>query len=100
MSGSGTSPLPLVRGRRLPPTFANSTKNCDRDGEDWDPVVHDHCNPQHTTTDLNPGLVADDQSLRFLTQLHLAGRRLRGFCRRPPGTGHYPCERGTVGVSR
>ncbi|MGH3995216.1 MAG: protein-L-isoaspartate O-methyltransferase family protein, partial [Pseudonocardiaceae bacterium] len=51
-----------------------------RDGESWDQVF-DQRNPQHGTTPLDPGLVADNRSLRFMAQLHLAGRRLRGFLR-------------------
>ena len=49
-----------------------------RDGESWD-VVLDQRNPQHGTTPVNPALVTQNKSLRFITQLHLAGRRLRGF---------------------
>ncbi len=49
-----------------------------RDGENWD-VVLDQRNPQQGTTPINPALVAQNKSLRFMTQLHLAGRRLRGF---------------------
>jgi protein-L-isoaspartate(D-aspartate) O-methyltransferase len=51
-----------------------------RTGESWDQVF-DQCNPQRGTTPINPGLVADNPSLRFMAQLHLAGRRLRGFLR-------------------
>ena len=51
-----------------------------RNGEKWDQVF-DHRNPQRVTTPVNPGLVADNPSLRFMAQLHLAGRRLRGFLR-------------------
>ncbi len=49
-----------------------------RDGENWE-VVLDQRNPQRGSTPVNPALVAENRSLRFLTQLHLAGRRLRGF---------------------
>jgi protein-L-isoaspartate O-methyltransferase len=49
-----------------------------RDGESWD-VVLDQRNPQQGTTPLNPALVAQNRSLQFITQLYLAGRRLRGF---------------------
>ncbi len=49
-----------------------------RDGENWDQVL-DQRNPQQGTTPVNPGLVADNRSLQFMVQLHLAGRRLRGF---------------------
>jgi protein-L-isoaspartate(D-aspartate) O-methyltransferase len=49
-----------------------------RDGESWD-VVLDQRNPQQGTTPVNPALVAENRSLQFVTQLHLAGRRLRGF---------------------
>ncbi|MGH3885472.1 MAG: methyltransferase domain-containing protein [Pseudonocardiaceae bacterium] len=56
-----------------------------RDGESWDQVF-DQCNPQRGTTPVNPGLVADNRSLRFMAQLHLAGRRLRGFLRSLNGT--------------
>lgn len=51
-----------------------------RNGETWDQVF-DQRNPQRTTTPVSPGLVADDPSFRFMAQLHLAGRRLRGFLR-------------------
>ncbi len=51
-----------------------------RNGESWDQVF-DHRNPQRTSTPVNPGVVADNPSLRFMTQLHLAGHRLRGFLR-------------------
>jgi protein-L-isoaspartate O-methyltransferase len=47
--------------------------------EDWESIVYDRRNPQRTTTEVDPGLVAHDPSLRFLIQLHLAGNRLRGF---------------------
>lgn len=50
-----------------------------RDGESWDQVF-DQRNPQRGTSPVNPGLVADNASLRFMTQ-HLAGRCLRGFLR-------------------
>lgn len=49
-----------------------------RDGESWDQVL-DQRNPQQGKTPVYPGVVADNRSLRFMTQLHLAGRRLRGF---------------------
>jgi protein-L-isoaspartate(D-aspartate) O-methyltransferase len=49
-----------------------------RDGESWNQVL-DQRNPQQGTTPVNPGLVAENRSLQFMTQLHLAGRRLRGF---------------------
>lgn len=49
-----------------------------RDSESWD-VVLDQRNPQRGTTSLDPTLVAENTSLRFMTQLHLTGRRLRGF---------------------
>ncbi len=49
-----------------------------RDGESWD-VVLDQRNPQQGTTPVNPALVAQNKSLQFMTQLHLADRRLRGF---------------------
>ncbi|MGH3696321.1 MAG: hypothetical protein ACRDRX_20385, partial [Pseudonocardiaceae bacterium] len=57
-----------------------------RDGENWDHVLLDQRNPQQTTTHVNPGLVADNRSLQFMAQLHLAGRRLRGFMRPFEGT--------------
>lgn len=57
-----------------------------RDGENWEQVLLDQRNPHQATTHLNPGLVADTRSLRFMAQLHLAGRRLRGFLRPPEGT--------------
>jgi protein-L-isoaspartate O-methyltransferase len=53
-----------------------------RDGESWDRVL-DQRNPQRGTTPVNPGLIIDDRSLQFMTQLHLAGRRVRGFVRQP-----------------
>lgn len=56
-----------------------------RDGESWDQVL-DQRNPQRGTTPVDPGLVADDRSLRFMAQLNLAGRRLRGFLRSGNGT--------------
>jgi protein-L-isoaspartate(D-aspartate) O-methyltransferase len=56
-----------------------------RDGETWDQVL-DQRNPQRRTTPVEAGLVADCDSLRFLLQLHLAGRRVRGFLRSPGGT--------------
>lgn len=49
-----------------------------RDGENWD-VLLDQRNPQQGTTPVHPALVAHTTSLRFLTQLQMAGRRLRGF---------------------
>lgn len=51
-----------------------------RDGERWDQIF-DQRNPQRGTTPVDPALMIDNPSLRFLTQLHLAGRRLRGFLR-------------------
>ncbi|MGH3828092.1 MAG: hypothetical protein ACRDQX_13120, partial [Pseudonocardiaceae bacterium] len=57
-----------------------------RDGENWEQVLLDQCNPQQATTPVNPGLVADNRSLGFMAQLHLAGRRLRGFLRQSEGT--------------
>lgn len=51
-----------------------------RDGESWEQVL-DKRNPQYGTTPVDPGSVADNRPLRFMTQLHLAGRRLRGFLR-------------------
>jgi protein-L-isoaspartate(D-aspartate) O-methyltransferase len=56
-----------------------------RNGEKWDQVF-DHRNPQRAMTPINPGLVVDNPSLRFMAQLHLAGRRLRGFLRPLSGT--------------
>jgi hypothetical protein len=55
-----------------------------RDGESWGQVL-DQRNPQSGKTPVDPGLVADNRSLRFMAQLHLAGRRLRGFLRSPIG---------------
>ena len=49
-----------------------------RDGESWDQVL-DQRNPQQGDTPLNPALVTENRSLLFMVQLHLAGRRLRGF---------------------
>jgi protein-L-isoaspartate O-methyltransferase len=52
-----------------------------RDGERWDQVI-DKTNPQLGFTEVDPALlVSEDGSLRFVTQLHLAGQRLRGFLR-------------------
>ena len=56
-----------------------------RHGESWDQML-DQRNPQQGTTPLHPGLVADNRSLRVMVQLHLAGRRLRGFLRALDGT--------------
>jgi protein-L-isoaspartate(D-aspartate) O-methyltransferase len=64
-------------------------------GESWDQMVFDQCNPQRGTTPVNPGLVADHPALRFTAQLHLAGRRLRGFVR--PLSGTELCGRCTDG---
>ncbi len=50
-----------------------------RDGEDWDRVRLDKRNPHIGRTALDPALLTTEPSLRFLLQLHLAGRRLRGF---------------------
>jgi protein-L-isoaspartate O-methyltransferase len=50
-----------------------------RDGEEWDTIVYDQQNPQCTTTQVSPVLVAQNPSLRFVSQLHLAGRRLRFY---------------------
>ncbi|MGH3683653.1 MAG: hypothetical protein ACRDRE_25315 [Pseudonocardiaceae bacterium] len=55
-----------------------------RDGESWE-LVLDQRNPQRGTTSVNLGLVAGNRSLQFMAQLHLAGRRLRGFVRPPDG---------------
>jgi protein-L-isoaspartate(D-aspartate) O-methyltransferase len=71
-----------VQGRFLPLPGAfmplrTRTDRPYRDGEDWDTVVYDHRNPQRTTTDVNPRLVHDNPTLRLLTQLHLAGHRIR-----------------------
>ncbi|MGQ0776566.1 MAG: methyltransferase domain-containing protein [Pseudonocardiales bacterium] len=55
-----------------------------RDGESWDQVF-DQRNPQRGVTPVNPGLITDNRSLRFMAQLHLAGRRLRGFLRSQGG---------------
>jgi protein-L-isoaspartate O-methyltransferase len=51
-----------------------------RDGETWDQVL-DQRNPQQGKTPVNVESVADSPPLRFLLQLHLAGRRVRGFLR-------------------
>ncbi|MGH3766331.1 MAG: methyltransferase domain-containing protein [Pseudonocardiaceae bacterium] len=71
-----------VHGRflSLPGAFMPLRTRTDRphrDGEDWDTIVYDHRNPQRATTDINPRLVNDNPTLRFLTQLHLAGHRVR-----------------------
>jgi hypothetical protein len=60
-----------------------------RDGEIWSHVF-DQRNPQRGTTLIDPGLIADNRSLRFMAQLHLAGRRLRGFLRSPDSARNYP----------
>ena len=49
-----------------------------RDGENWDQVL-DQRNPHQGTTPVNPARVAENRPPRFMAQLHLAGRRLRGF---------------------
>jgi protein-L-isoaspartate O-methyltransferase len=83
-----------------------------RDGERWE-VVLDQRNPQRGTTAVNPALVTQNTSLQFMTQLHLAGRRLRGFTLggaeisghgtdgswftadlHPDHDGHYPLSQG------
>ncbi len=67
----------------LPGTFMPLRTRLDsphRSGEKWDQVF-DHRNPQRTTTDVNPEWVGRNPSLRFMTQLHLAGQHLRGFLR-------------------
>jgi protein-L-isoaspartate O-methyltransferase len=51
-----------------------------RQDERWDQVF-DKRNPHRGTTTVDPSVVAGNSSLRFLLQLHLAGRRLRGFLR-------------------
>ncbi|MPZ65359.1 MAG: methyltransferase domain-containing protein [Pseudonocardiaceae bacterium] len=56
-----------------------------RDGETWHQVL-DQRNPQRATTPVNAAPAADCPSLRFLLQLHLAGRRVRGFLRSPGNT--------------
>ncbi len=48
-----------------------------RDGEVWDRPL-DMINPQRGLTVADPGLLAED-GLRLVVQLHLAGKRLRGF---------------------
>ncbi|MGH3622314.1 MAG: methyltransferase domain-containing protein [Sciscionella sp.] len=76
-----------VEGRflTLPGAFMPMRTRTDspyRDGEHWDKIMFDLRNPQHTTTDVDPAMVADNRSLRFLVQLHLASHRLR-LSRRP-----------------
>ncbi len=67
-----------------------------RNGENWDQIF-DQRNPQRGTTPINPGLVADNPSLRFMAQLHLAGRpRIGGRFRYNPGAG---APNGRVGGS-
>lgn len=81
----------------LPGAFMSMRTHVDnphRDGERWDRVF-DHRNPQRGITPVNPSLVADIQSLRFMAQLHLAGQRLRGFLR--PLTGSELSGRCTDG---
>ena len=66
---------------KLPGAFMPMRTRLDsphRDGESWDQVL-DQRNPQQGKAPVYPGVVADNRSLRFMTQLHLAGRRLRGF---------------------
>lgn len=48
-----------------------------RDGETWDHPL-DTINPQLGVTAVDPALLTDP-AVRLLTQLHLGGRRLRGF---------------------
>ncbi|MGI9002145.1 MAG: methyltransferase domain-containing protein, partial [Pseudonocardia sp.] len=76
----------VVEGRflTLPGAFMPMRTRLDsphRDGEDGDQVLWDQRNPQRGSTTVDPAQVADQRSLRFLLQLHLAGRRLRGFRR-------------------
>ncbi|MGH3800484.1 MAG: methyltransferase domain-containing protein, partial [Pseudonocardiaceae bacterium] len=73
----------LVEGAflNLPGAFMPMRTRLDsphRDGESWEQVL-DQRNPHQATTPVNPALVAQNRSLQFMTQLHLAGRRLRGF---------------------
>jgi protein-L-isoaspartate(D-aspartate) O-methyltransferase len=75
-----------VHGRflNLPGAFMPMRTHVDqpsRDGEDWDKIVYNHTNPHQGSTKINPVLITQGRSLRLLTQLHLAGRRLRGFLR-------------------
>lgn len=71
-----------VQGRflELPGAFMPMRSDTDtpyRDREQWARIVYDFRNPQRTTTHENPVLVTDDDSLRFLVQLHLAGYPVR-----------------------
>ncbi|MGH3695742.1 MAG: rRNA adenine N-6-methyltransferase family protein [Pseudonocardiaceae bacterium] len=92
LTATGTEPeFETVQGRflSLPGAFMPLRARTDhphRDGEDWHNVVYDQRNPQRSTTDIDPATLADNRSLRFHTQLHLAGHQLRGFCRPLPGT--------------
>lgn len=49
-----------------------------RDGENWDTPLN-KMNPHQGLTTTDPHAIASIRSLRFITQMHLAGHRLRGF---------------------
>ncbi len=57
-----------------------------RDGESWHDVVYNKCNPHRRTTDVDPATLAVNRSLRFLTQLHLAGLPFARLLFPIPGT--------------
>lgn len=69
----------------LPGAFMPMRRQIDnphRNGESWDRVL-DQINPHCGSTAVNPSVVADIRPLRFMTQLHFSGQRLRGFVRDP-----------------
>lgn len=49
-----------------------------RDGESWEKPL-DKINPHHGLTATDPHSIASARSMRFITQMHLTGHRLRGF---------------------
>ncbi len=49
-----------------------------RDGENWERPL-DKINPHRGLTATDPHSIASIRSIRFITQMHLAGHRLRGF---------------------
>ena len=55
-----------------------------RDGENWETPL-DKINPHYGLTAIDPHFIASIRSLRFITQMHLAGHRLRGFTPDPDG---------------
>jgi len=56
-----------------------------RDGESWDKPLNT-MNPHHGFTTTDPRAIASTPSLRFITQMHLAGHHVRGFIPDPDGS--------------